>query len=147
MIKTTPPPHLQLHILLGALSYWGTTVRILLLGFVLLLANILTVADSANATAWTTYGAQFIYIVGSLLLLDAGYVTIARVLPIATETIDKACFLVLLAALGFMVVIPYFAAVPSSVMVSIKWVFLVTLFVLALRLVLGLFFGHRADVK
>lgn len=147
MVKTTAPPHLQLHILLGALSYYGTAVRILLIGFVLFLANILTVVDSTSSIAWATYGAQFIYIMSSLLLLDAGYVTIARVLPIATETIDRACFLVLLAALGFMVVLPYFAAVPSSVMVSIKWVFLVTLFVLALRLVLGLFFGHRADTK
>lgn len=147
MVKNTAPPHLQLHTLLGALSYYGTAVRILLIGFVLLLANFLTVVDSDSSTAWTTYGAQFIYIMGSLLLLDAGYVTIARALPIAKETIDKVCFLVLLAALGFMVVLPYFAAVPNSVMVSIKWVFLVTLFVLALRLVLGFFFGNRADSK
>lgn len=144
---TSTPPHLQLHTLLGALSYWGTAVRILLIGFVLLVANVLSFADSANTTAWTTYGAQFIYVMGSLLLLDTGYVTIARTLPISTETIDRVSFLVLLSALGFMVVLPYFAAVPNSVMVSIKWVFLVTLFVLALRLVLGLFFGHRADTK
>lgn len=147
MAQKTQPPHLLLHTLLGSLSYWGTSVRILLIGFVLFVANLITVLNSADSVSFTSYGAQFAYIMGSLLLLDAGYVTIARALPISTETIDKVLFLGFMAALGFVVVIPYFAAVPQSVMVSIKWVFIVTLFVLALRLVLGLFFGGRTDKR
>lgn len=145
MAHTSQPPHLLLHSLLGALSYWGTSVRILLIGFVLLIANIITVLNSIDPVSFTTYAVQFIYVMGSLLLLDAGYVTIARALPISTETVDKVLFLGIMAALGFVVVLPYFAAVPQSVMVSVKWVFIVTLFVLALRLVLGMFFGGRTD--
>lgn len=147
MAQTTQPPHLLLHTLLVAFSYWGTSVRILLIGFVLFVANLITVLNSVDPVSITSYGAQFAYIMGSLLLLDAGYVTIARALPISTETVDKVLFLGFIAALGFVVVLPYFATVPQSVMVSIKWVFLVTLFVLALRLVLGLFFGNRADKR
>jgi hypothetical protein len=83
----------------------------------------------------------------SLLILDAGYVTIARALPISTETADKVVFLLFMTAMGLVVVLPYFTAVPAAVFASVKWVFLVTLFVLALRLVLGLFYGRRADQR
>lgn len=145
MATPTHPPHLLLHNLLISLSYWGTTVRILLIGFVLFLANVLVALDTESTVSIQTQGAQFVYLIGSLLLLDAGYVTIARVLPIATETIDRVLFLLFIAALAFVIILPYFAAVPTAVLVSAKWVFLVTLFVLALRLVLGLFFGHRAE--
>lgn len=147
MAQKTQPPHLALHTLLGSLSYWGTSVRILLVGFVLFLANVITALNSVEPVSVTAYGAQFIYTMGSLLLLDAGYVTIARTLPISTETVDKVLFLGFMAALGFVVVIPYFATVPQSIMVSIKWVFIVSLFVLALRLVLGLFFGGRTEKR
>ena len=145
MAQQTQPPHLLLHNLIISLSYWGTAVRVMLIGFVLLLANLLTALDAESTVTLQAQSAQFIYLLGSILLLDAGYVTIARVLPIATETIDRVLFLLFIAALGLVVVLPYFAAVPSTVLVSVKWVFLVTLFVLALRLVLGLIFGHRAD--
>ena len=145
MATSSKPPHLLLHTLLGELSYWGTSVRILLIGFVLFVANLVTVLNTVDTVSITSYGAQFIYVMGSLLLLDAGYVTIARALPISTETVDKVLFLGFMAALGFVVVLPHFAVVPQSIMVSVKWVFIVTLFVLALRLVLGLFFGGRTD--
>ncbi len=145
MAKTSQPPHLLLHNLVVAFSYWGTTVRILLIGFVLFLANLLTVLNSEASVDISAYAAQFVYVVGSLLLLDAGYVTIARALPISTENVDRVVFLLFLTLLALMVVLPYFALVPASVMVSVKWVFLVSLFVLALRTVLGLFFGHRAE--
>lgn len=145
MTHSSRPPHLLLHSLLAAISYWGTSVRILLTGFVLLIANLIAALNSIELVSLTAYAAQFLYVIGSLLLLDAGYVTIARALPISTETVDKVVFLGLMAALGFIVVLPYFAAVPQSVMVSVKWVFIVTLFVLALRLVLGMFFGGRTD--
>lgn len=147
MAKTSQPPHLLLHTLLGELSYWGTSVRILLIGFVLFVANLVTVLNAPDSVSLTAYAAQFAYVMGSLLLLDAGYVTIARSLPIATETVDRVLFLGFIAALSFVVVLPYFAVVPQSIMVSIRWVFLVTLFVLALRLVLGLFFGGRTEKR
>ncbi len=141
----TQPPHLLLHNLLISLSYWGTAVRILLIGFVLFIANMLTVIGLDSSSAVQSLAAQYVYFMGSLLLLDAGYVTIARALPIAKETIDRLLFLMFIAALSCVIILPYFAAVPESVLVSVQWVFLVSLFVLALRLVLGLVFGHSVE--
>jgi hypothetical protein len=143
MATKSQPPHLLLHTLLGELSYWGTSVRILLIGFVLFVANLITVLNSADTVSLVSYGSQYLYLMGSLLLLDAGYVTIARALPISTETADRVLFLGFMAVLGLIIVLPYFAIVPQGVLVSIRWVFLVTLFVLALRLVLGLVIGGR----
>lgn len=141
MTKTYHPPHLLLHSLLVALSYWGTAVRMLLVGFVLVIAHILTALNTD--TTLLSQASHFIYTTGSLLLLDAGYVTIARVLPISTELVDKIIFLLLLTALSVLVILPFFATLPVGLTVSVRWIFLVSLFVLALRLVLGLIFGHR----
>ena len=147
MTKSHYPPHLLLHTMLMAFSYWGTAVRILLVGFLLCVAILLTSLEGSSSTTSHQYIVQFIYLIGSLLLLDAGYVTIARALPISTEIVDKVIFLLFLAALSAAIVLPYFASVPSVVIVSVKWVFLVSLFVLALRLVLGFFLGHRAEKR
>lgn len=145
MTKSNQPPHLLLHNLLSSLSYWGTTTRIMLVGFVFLIAILLTATNSASGSTFSYYAQQYIYIMASLLLLDTGYVTIARVLPISTETLDRVIFLMLMIALAFVIVLPYFVAVPTSVMVNTRWLLLVSLFVLALRLVVGLFFGHRSE--
>lgn len=133
--------------MLIAFSYWGTAVRILLIGFILMIAVLLNSIEGTATTTVSQYIVQFIYLLGSLLLLDAGYVTIARALPISTETVDKVIFLLFLCALSAAIVLPYFATVPTAVIVSAKWVFLVTLFVLALRLVLGFFLGHRTEKR
>jgi hypothetical protein len=113
----------------------------LLVGFVLVIAHILTALNTD--TTLLSQASHFIYTMGSLLLLDAGYVTIARVLPISTELVDKIIFLLLLTALSVLVILPFFATLPVGLTVSVRWIFLVSLFVLALRLVLGLIFGHR----
>ncbi|MEO5690873.1 MAG: hypothetical protein ABIQ64_01670 [Candidatus Saccharimonadales bacterium] len=147
MPTKTRPPHLLLHDLITSLSYWGTAVRILLIGFVLFIANILTIIGVDSSGAVQSLAAQYIYFMGSLLLLDAGYVTIARSLPMADQTADKWLFLLFIAVLASMIVVPFFAAVPNMVLVSVQWVFLVSLFVLALRLVLGLILGHRVDKR
>ncbi len=142
-MKKTQPPHLLLHNLIVSFSYWGTAVRMLLIGFVFFIANILTVIGVDSSSAVQSLAAQYIYFMGSLLLLDAGYVTIVRALPIATETIDRLLFLLFMTALSCMIIVPFFVAVPNSVLVSVRWVFLVSLFVLALRLVLGLVLGNK----
>lgn len=147
MAKTTHPPHLLLHNLISAFSYWGTTVRGLLVGFMLLIGIVLNAIESTSTPSLSQYAIQFIYLIGSLLVLDAGYVTIARALPISTETIDRVLFLLFFAALALVIIMPYFMTVPTTVFVSIKWVLLVAMFVLALRLVLGFFFGHRANER
>lgn len=144
MATTTHPPHLLLHNLIVALSYWGTTVRMLLIAFVLLLANVLMAVEGSSNYTLSEYAVQYIYVIGSLFLLDAGYVTVARALPVAAGVFDRVFFLLLMAGLGFVAVLPYFVAVPQGVIGSVKWLFLVSLFVLTLRIVVGFFFGRQA---
>lgn len=143
MATAYKPPHLLLHTLVVSLSYWGTAVRLLLIGFVLFFASLLAVLDVDTTMSFQSHAAQFIYLLGSLFLLDAGYVTIARSLPFTLEIVDQVFFVTLMFSLSLVIVLPYFAAVPDAVYVSNGWVFLVALFVLSIRLVLGLFFGHR----
>lgn len=147
MPTKSQPPHLLLHNLLTSLSYWGTAVRILLIGFVLFVANMLTVIGVDSSGAVQALAAQYIYFMGSLLLLDAGYVTISRSLPMGDKTADRWVFLLFMIVLASMIVIPFFAAVPNSILVSVQWVFLVSLFVLALRLLLGLILGQRVSQR
>ncbi len=137
------PPHLLLRNLILALSYYGVTVRLLLIGFVLFVANLIGVLDVEAGMNLSQLAFQYIYTLGSLLLLDAGYVTIARTLPIANTIVDKLVLLVIMAFLCIVIIIPFFAPVTHSVFASTKWLFLIVLFVLALRLVIGLFFGQR----
>lgn len=138
------PPHLLLHDLIVALSYWGTSVRILLVGFVLAVATILVAVEGSTQGSASQYGAQFVYLVGSLLMLDAGYVTIARATPVAIEALDRFFFLVIMSLISAVAIFPYFVEVAPNIIVSVRWIFLVVLFVLTLRLVVGLFFGERA---
>jgi len=147
MSRTTPPPHLLLHDLIGALSYWGTTVRMLLVGFLLLIANILVLLDGSVSHTITEYAAQYLYLLGSLFVLDAGYVTVARALPLSVPALDKMLFFTVLILLSLLVILPYFVVVTPGVVVSLKWIFLVSLFVLALRLVVGMFFGTTTHKK
>ena len=142
MSKQYHPPHLLLHNIIVALSYYGTTVRVLLFGFLLAIA--VTLGVTSGGLGATDSFANFVYVLASFLLLDAGYVTIARVLPISTERIDQTLFLLLLFVLGFIIIWPYFAVGSGLVLLAAKSVFLFTLFVLGLRLVLGFFVGHRA---
>lgn len=141
MIREVRPPHLLLHNLLGAMSYYGTTVRGLLYGFVLAIAMTLGVT-SGGLSAGRSFE-TFVWMVGSFLLLDAGYVTIIRSRPFAVETADRALFLILLLGLATVIVWPYVGMITPGLLLGAKEVFLGVLFVLALRLILGLAFGHR----
>lgn len=141
MSRKTKIPKLMLHDLIGALSYWGTTVRILLVGFVLLLANLLVILDSSVSHKLTEYVAQYLYLLGSLFVLDAGYVTIARPLPLKLESVDKLVFFIAYLVMAGLIVIPYFVIVSPGVLVGLRWVLLISLFILSLRLVVGFFYG------
>lgn len=88
-----------------------------------------------------TYGAQFAFVVGIFVLFDAGYVTIARALPFRREGYDIALFLLMLVGFAFLMIAPYYVMLPSNLYTSARWILLSPLFVLALRLVLGLLYG------
>ncbi len=135
------PPHLLLHNLIGSLSYYGTSVRSILFGFIFAVA--VTLGVTSGGLPVDTSFSNYVYVLGAFLLLDAGYVTIARALPISTERIDTLLFLLMLALFALLIIWPYFANAPGGLLIAAKEAFLFALFVLGLRLVLGFFVGHR----
>lgn len=138
MAKHTQP-HLLLHNLIGALSYWGTTVRILLIGFVMGTAVLAHVVDSGTLPTTESYALTFMYVMACLLLLDAGYVTMAKSQPLRPRILDKLVLWTALIVLSVIAVAPYFVIVTTDIFYSLSaWLMLVVLFILALRLVLGM---------
>lgn len=136
--QSSRPPHLLLHNLIVALSYWGSTVRLLLVGLVLLLAVVLHVMSNESSVAQSAYAEQYIYLMGSLALLDIGYVTIARLVPIWAKIADQVVFLVIMAAMSALVVLPFFVVMPPELRLGLKLLFVISIFVIAIRTVTGL---------
>lgn len=132
--KKSQVPQLTLHGLLGAISFWGTSVRLLLMAFLagaVLAAHVIELPGS-----YETEIQAFIYIVGSFFLLDAGYVMIARALPLK-KTFDMAILLVVDLIIGLGYIVPNFAHIPELAW-SARWTILIVLFVLSIRALIGL---------
>lgn len=134
-----PQPHLLLHNIIGALSYWGTTTRLLLVGFVLSILVLAHIIEASSASLTVDFARSFFLIMGSLLLLDAGYVTIAKAKPLAHAALDKLFLWSTITVLSVVAIAPYIVEVKASVYQDIAvWLIAVILFVLALRLVMGM---------
>jgi hypothetical protein len=141
--KTTPKKPLTAHGLLGALSYWGTAARMVLVGMFVILAYVINI--SVGSGDWRYVDGEtivMIYGLATLVILDAGYVTIARSLTLDNR-IDR--WLIMLAGLG----VASFFVVPSFVemgeystrmrLVSL----IVVLLILSIRILLGLLYSKR----
>ncbi len=135
-------PRLSLHGLLGALSYWGSAVRVMLFGFVYACAQYLGYASSVVSLEQALQ--QWIYIVAVFVVFDLGYVTIARALPIGKELVDRGLFLVMALVYASVFLLPWFIHVSADWSVSTAWVLLAPLLVLSGRIMMGFLFGHRA---
>lgn len=132
--KKPQAPQLTLHGLLGAISFWGTSVRLLLMTFLagaVLAAHVIEMPGS-----YETEIQAFIYIVGSFFLLDAGYVMIARALPLK-KSFDMAVLLIVDLIIGLGYITPNFAHMPEIAW-SARWTILIVLFVLSIRALIGL---------
>jgi hypothetical protein len=132
--KKTKSQPLTLHTLFGAVSYWGTTVRTLLLAFLagaIFAARVINMPDS--------YAREleiFVYIVGSFFLLDTGYVMIARSMPFKKIT-DATLLLLADLLIGVSYVVSSFAEAPVLAWIS-TWAIVVVVFFLAIRALAGL---------
>ena len=134
--------HLRLHDLLGALSYWGAATRLMLFGFVLFFASILAAIDTQSASELSGYIVKFIYVMSLVFLLDVGYVTIARTLSLGDGLFDRLIYLSIMVLLSLLIILPYFVVVPAYMVPSLLQLFLIVLFILAVRLVLGVTFSR-----
>lgn len=135
---------LTLHGLIGALSFWGTAVRMMLFGF--LAAAVFVVALSEATTEAMIDGEVLvlIYVLSSFLLLDFGYVLIAR-----AYTLQRALDLLVLFVADILLALLYIApklVVTSDITVRtnpLLFVVFIPIIMLSIRTLLGMLFGRR----
>lgn len=145
--KKTKKLPLTLHGLLVALSYWGTATRLFLAMFVSVVVFAIALSETnGSVSAVSAEAITLIYALGSMLLLDAGYVIAARALPLR-RTLDIMSLLVADLALLCFYVIPKVIVTASVPVVNpIGIVLLFAVLVLALRLLSGFLFSTKRKV-
>lgn len=145
--KKTKTPTLTLHGLLGALSYWGTAARLLLIAFISLVVFLIALSEArGSVAAFSGEVIVLIYVLSSALLLDFGYVMVARVLPLR-RMLDVASLMIAdLTVLSFYAVPKVAVTTALSPVNPVGVVLLFALLVLSLRLLSGFLFSTKRKV-
>lgn len=141
--KTTTS--LTLHHLIVALSFWGTAVRTLLFGFIAAAIFLVALTEAGTASAVDTEIMVLIYVLGSFLLLDFGYVTVARAYKLLSG-LDVLALIIAELILMTLYIAPRLV-VDSGVSLRtdpLLFVVFVPLVLLSIRTLLGMLFGSRA---
>lgn len=142
--KTSLKKHpLTLHALLGALSYWGTAARTILFSVLAVTVFIIALSE-VTGRGIDNEVMTLIYVLGSFVLLDAGYVIIARsyMLP---KIFDILAIYVAEIILGMLYMVPKIV-VSSSVALKthpLLYVIFIPIIVLSIRLLIGILFGKQ----
>lgn len=140
--KTTTS--LTLHHLIVALSFWGTAVRTLLFGFIAAAIFLVALTEAGTASAVDTEILVLIYVLGSFLLLDFGYVTVARAYKLLSG-LDVLALIIAELILVTLYTAPRLV-VDSGVSLRtdpLLFVVFVPLVLLSIRTLLGMLFGSR----
>lgn len=140
--KSSGNSQLTLHQLLGALSFWGSATRLLLISFFVISIFALKLAYLDTNITWEVQVG--IYVLGSFALLDISYVMLARAFPLR-RTADTWCLLSVEIFLVAAYVLPYLIAV-RGLSWFINWLLLVVLFVISVRGLLGILFSTKKRV-
>ena len=133
---------LTVHGLLGSISYWGTFARFILVGTLIAFAFLLNLGGDSTAAYIDTEILFLIYGFTTLLILDLGYVTAARALPLS-KVVDRWVLMM------SDVVLAAFFLVPSIVQIGtsgnrVRLVSLIAaLLVVSVRILVGLLFAKR----
>lgn len=135
---------LTLHGLLGALSFWGTATRAMLFGFLAIAVFIAAISEATSTAAIDNQFMIFIYVLSSFLLLDFGYVMIARVYRLS-KSIDILALVVSDVFLALLYIVPKVLVSPSIILKTdpLLYVAFIPIFVLSARILLGFLFGGR----
>ncbi len=135
---------LTLHQLLSALSFWGTAARGMLFGFLSVMTFLIALSEVSTSAAADNQFMILVYVLSSFLLLDIGYVMIARVYKIKGG-FDMLALGVAEVMLGLLYIVPKVVVNPDTKLVvdPLTYVLFVPLIVLALRLLVGLLYGKR----
>lgn len=137
--QTKKQPRLTLHQLLGALSFWGSATRLLLIAFLVIAIFILRITNLDTTLTWESQ--VTIYILGSFALLDVGYVMLARAFPLK-KTVDFLCLAALEILMAATYILPHIVNLRGLSWFS-NWLLLIALLALAVRGLLGLLFSGR----
>lgn len=140
--KSSKKQTLTFHSLIVALSFWGTAVRALLFSLLAAAVFVVALSETTTATAIDYEILVLIYVLGSFLLLDFGYVMIAR-----AYRLRRAVDISMLLAADVILALLYIA--PKVVVTSdlnartdpLLFVIFVPLVILSLRMLLGILFG------
>ncbi|MEO5498974.1 MAG: hypothetical protein ABIR46_00575 [Candidatus Saccharimonadales bacterium] len=135
---------LTLHGLVISLSLWGTTVRALLFGIVAAAVLVVALSEAAGTSAVNNEFYKFIYVIASFLLLDIGYVAIARTYRMR-RIFDVPTLLASELLLALLYIAPKIV-VSSDISLRVDplvYVLFIPLVVLLIRMLLGFLFGHR----
>lgn len=134
--KKNTTPRLTLHQLLGALSFWGASTRLMLIGFIVLIIFALKLLYLTAGADWEIK--VIIYVLGSFALLDIGYVMLARAFP-SRRRLDILSLLLAETLLLAGYVLPNLVNLPRLSWIA-NWAVLIVLLVLGIRALLGLLF-------
>ncbi len=137
--KTTKQPRLTLHQLLGAISFWGSATRLLLLAFLVIVIFVLRITNLDTTLTWESQ--VIIYILGSFALLDIGYVMLARAFPLKKRP-DIAILVGLEIFMAATYILPHIMNVRGLSWIS-NWLLLIALLALALRGLVGMLFTSK----
>ena len=142
--STKKTPTLTLHSLIGALSFWGTAVRTMLFTFLAAAVFVVALTEASTDAAVDSEILVLIYVLGSFLLLDFGYVLVAR-----ASTLQRAIDLLALFAADILLALLYIApklVVTNDISVRtnpLLFVIFIPIIVLSLRMLVGMLFGRR----
>lgn len=137
--KTTKQPRLTLHQLLGALSFWGSATRLLLLSFLVFVIFALRITNLDTTLTWEAQ--VVIYVLGSFALLDIGYVMLSRAFPLRKK-LDTFCLLALEVFMAATYILPHMISVGGLSWFS-NWLVLIALLALSVRGLLGMLFTTK----
>ncbi len=135
---------LTLHSLIIALSYWGSAVRTMLFGFIATAIFIVGLSETNSSVGLNTEAFKFIYVMASFLLLDVGFVAIARTYRLR-RLFDIPMLIISESLLALLYIAPKIV-VTSDLDVTVDpliYVLFIPIVVLLIRMLLGFLFGYR----
>lgn len=135
-------PRLTAHGLLGSLSYWGTAARMVLVVVLLGIAYGLNISVQTDWQAVDAETVLLIYGLGTIVMLDAGYVMAARSLKLH-PVVDRWVVTMsdLLIAAVFVAPSFFYVGIYGTQLRLLS--FIVALLVVSIRILVGLLFAKR----
>lgn len=142
--KKTKKSQLTLHGLLTALSYWGTSVRLFLAVFVSIVVFAIALSETTGSlTAVSGEVIILLYVLGCVLLLDLGYVIIARALALRPRLDAASLILADIGLLGLYALPKVTVTTVTALVNPIGVALLIVILILALRLLAGILFSPK----